>query len=89
MSTVTLSDETQMLLDAQMQRGGFTTADEALRVALEMMFETRGEDYEDLDEETRAAIEEAEAQHQQGLSRPWDEVRAELQAKYVDRQGRP
>ena len=89
MRTVELSDETETLLDAHLSRGGFGTADELLRFALSALDGTRGEDYEDLDEETRAAIEEAEASYERGEARPWSEVRAELLAKYCKRAGQP
>lgn len=78
---ITLSPETPKLLEEQMKLGHFPTPDDAGRTALQTLSETRGEDYEDLDAETRDAIEEAEAQYQRGEDRPWAEVRAELLAR--------
>lgn len=80
---ITLSPETQKLLQEQMKLGHFSTPDDAVRTALQTLAETRGEDYEDLDAETREAIDEAEAQYQRGEGRPWAEVRAELLARFV------
>jgi Arc/MetJ-type ribon-helix-helix transcriptional regulator len=65
-----------------MRRGGFASADEVVRVALETLGQVRGVDFEDLDAETRAAIEEGLAQADRGEGRPLDEVRAELRARF-------
>lgn len=66
-----------------MKLGHFSTPDDAVRTALQTLAGTRGEDYEDLDADTRAGIEEAEAKYQRGEGRPWAEVRAELLAQFV------
>jgi predicted transcriptional regulator len=50
---------------------------------LETLNQVRGEDYEDLDPATRAAIEEGEAQYQKGEYRPWKEVCEELRARFT------
>jgi hypothetical protein len=47
--------------------------------------DARGEDYEELDPATRAAIQEAEAQFERGRARPWDGVREALRARFVKR----
>jgi predicted transcriptional regulator len=44
--------------------------------------ETPGEDYEDLDEETKAAIERGEAQYKRGEGIPLDEAFAKLREKH-------
>jgi len=80
---VTLSPQTQKLLEQQMSRGKFSDPDEVLRVALETLEQVQGEDYEDLDAETRAAIEEAEAEYERGEARPWEQVREELRARFI------
>ena len=82
MATIVISEATRALLDAQVSCGGFASDDEAVQFALQSMAGTRGEDYEDLDAETRADIEAGEAEHQLGLSRPFAEVRAELEAEF-------
>jgi Arc/MetJ-type ribon-helix-helix transcriptional regulator len=80
---ITISSKTQQLLEKQMRRGSFSNPDDVLQLALETLEQTRGEDYEDLDPQTRAAIEEAEAQYERGEGRPWEEVRAELRARFI------
>ena len=89
MATITVSDQTRSLFDAEMSRAGIADADQMLQLALRSLHGTRGEDYEDLDDDTRAAIEAAEAEHQQGLGRPLSEVRAELEAEFGVVAGRP
>jgi len=81
--TISLSPETKKLLEEQMKKGRFTDPDEVLRVALETLDQVKGEDYDDLDPQTRAAIEEAEAQYQQGKGLPWEEVREQLRARFI------
>lgn len=77
---VTLSPRTQKLLEDQMKHGGYSTAEDVIRVALETL---DLQAHEPLDEATLAALEEGEAQIDRGESRPWEEVRAELRAKYL------
>ena len=83
--TISLTAETQKLLDAQMKKGSFSTPDDALRLALETLDQVRGEDVEDLDSETQAALDRAFAQSERGEGRPWEEVRSELTAKYLSK----
>ena len=85
MATVHLSEQTRALLDAETKRGGFTDAEHVLRLGLEALRGNRGEDYEDRDADTRAAIAAAEEEHRQGLGRPWVEVREELLAEFAPR----
>jgi Arc/MetJ-type ribon-helix-helix transcriptional regulator len=80
--TISLSPKTSRLLARQMKKGGFTTPEEAVRTALESFDQSQGEDIEDLDEDTQAAINRAFAQSRRGEARPWAEVREELRAKY-------
>ena len=80
---VTLSPQTQELLEREMSRGNISDPDEVLRIALQSLEQSRGEDYEDLDPETRTAIEEAEAEYERGEVRPWSEVREELRARFI------
>jgi len=81
--TISLSPETQKLLEERMKSGRFSNADELVRAALQTMDEFRGEDYEDLDPRTRSAIEEAEARVGCGEGRPWEEVREEIRARFI------
>ncbi len=80
---ISLSPEIQQLIEKQMKETGVSTADELVRIALQTLEQTRGEDYEDLDPDTRAAIEEAEAEYQQGGGIPLDEAFARLREKHL------
>jgi Arc/MetJ-type ribon-helix-helix transcriptional regulator len=82
--TITLSPETQKLLEERMKQGGFESPDMVVRVALETLDQIEGEALQDLDEETQAALVEAEAQADRGEVRPWEELKAELRAKYLN-----
>jgi predicted transcriptional regulator len=78
---IVLSEETQKLIEQGMKESGLDTPDEFVRLALQTMRQVRGEDFEDLDEETRRAIEEGLAQADRGEGRPWHEVREELRSR--------
>jgi Arc/MetJ-type ribon-helix-helix transcriptional regulator len=79
---ITISPETQKLLEEEMRKREHTSADDVVRIALETLNQLRGEDYEDLDDETRAAIERAEAQYQRGEGIPLDEAFTQLRRKH-------
>jgi Arc/MetJ-type ribon-helix-helix transcriptional regulator len=81
--TISLSPKTSKLLARQMKEGGFSSPEDAVRTALESFDQTKGDDIEDLDEETQAAIHRAFAQSRRGQARPWAKVRDELRVKYV------
>jgi Arc/MetJ-type ribon-helix-helix transcriptional regulator len=80
---ITLSPQTQKLLEVQMRKYGYASPDDAVRTALERLDEEEGEFIEDLDPETQAAIEEGLAQAERGEGRPWPEVREELRARFI------
>jgi Arc/MetJ-type ribon-helix-helix transcriptional regulator len=79
---ITLSPETQRLIEERMKQAGYSSPDELVRLALQTLDHVRGEDYEDLDAETRAAIDEAEAEYERGEGIPVDEAAARLRSKY-------
>lgn len=82
--TISLSSETQKLLDDQMKKGRFATVDETMRAALRSLDEsTRTSDYDDLPAETREIIEESDRQIDRGGGRPWNEVRAEILSQFT------
>ena len=83
--TISLTTETQRLIEERMKRAGFASADELVRVALQTLDQVGGDDYDELDAETRAAIEEGEAQYERGEGRPWEEVREELRARFINK----
>ncbi|HZL38644.1 MAG TPA: Mpv17/PMP22 family protein [Tepidisphaeraceae bacterium] len=79
---ITITLETQTLLEEQMKKRRFSTPDDAVRTALQSLETAEGVDIEQLDAQTQAALDRAFAQSERGEGRPWEEVRAELQKKY-------
>jgi hypothetical protein len=79
---ITLSPETQKLLEEQMKQSGQATADEVVRLALETLRVRETFDYEDLDEATQASIEEAQAEFDRGEGIPVEQAFAELKRKH-------
>jgi Arc/MetJ-type ribon-helix-helix transcriptional regulator len=77
---LSLSAETEQLIEAQLRKGGYNSADDLVRVALELLDQVEPEA---LDDETLAAIDRAEDQIERGAYRAWDDVKAELRAKYL------
>ncbi|HSU66910.1 MAG TPA: hypothetical protein VLJ39_08570 [Tepidisphaeraceae bacterium] len=75
-----LSSQTQKLLEDRMQRGGYPSLDALLHAALVALDEIESEP---LDEETLAVLEQREAEIERGEYRDWEEVKAELRAKYL------
>ena len=82
---VTLSPETQRLLEDQMKRRVGASADEVVHAALQALHDVEEEPLESLDPETLAAIDEAEAQSARGEWRDWAEVREELRARFINK----
>ena len=80
---IVLNAETQKLIEERMKETGVETADELVRVALQTLHQLRGEDFEELDPETRAALEEGLAQADRGEGRPWEAVREEVRARFI------
>jgi hypothetical protein len=81
-----LKQETLELIESQMKSFGFESADELIEAALLALAEHDGEHFEvdidELDDETRAAIDRADQQIAQGLCLPWEEVREELKGHF-------
>jgi Arc/MetJ-type ribon-helix-helix transcriptional regulator len=75
---IALTPETQKLIEERMLRGGYSTADDMVRVALEMLDQYDAE----LDDATLDAIDRAEAQYQRGEGIPADQAFAELRRKH-------
>jgi Arc/MetJ-type ribon-helix-helix transcriptional regulator len=80
---ISLSAQTQKLLEEQMKAGKFHTPDQAVHSALQALGELRGKPIEALDEQTQDALERAFAQSDRGEGMPWEEVRGELVQKYL------
>ena len=81
--TISLTPQTQKLLEEQMKKHGYPSADAAVRIALEKLDQEQGEYLEDLDTETQAAIEEGLAQADRGEGRSWDQVRNEIRSRFI------
>jgi hypothetical protein len=79
---ITLSPETQKLLEEQMKQSGHATADEVVRLALESLRVRATFDYDDLDDATQASIEEAQAQFDRGEGIPIEQAFADLKRKH-------
>ena len=83
---ISLSAETQKLIEQRMKERGVSTADELVRVALQTLDQVRGEPFEDLDPQTQGAIEDALAQSDRGEGRPWEDVREDIRARFIGKQ---
>jgi len=80
--TITLSPQTQRMLEDQLKKGNFASADEVLQAALQALDEVS-----ELDEATLDAIDESEAQIARGEVLEWDEVLSRVRAKYGEEAG--
>ena len=80
---IVLNAETQKLIEDRMKETGVDTADELVRVALQTLHQVRAEEFEELDPETRAAIEQGLTEADRGEGRPWEDVREELRARFI------
>ena len=80
---ISLKPETEKLIEDRMRRSGYATPDDLVRVALDALDQVAGDEFDSLDPETRAAVEEGMEQADRGEGRPWDEVREELKSRFV------
>ena len=80
-----LSAETQRLIEQRMKETGVSTADELVRAALDTLDQLSSQPFENLDAPTQAAIDEALGQADRGEGRPWEEVREEIRARFINR----
>lgn len=80
---IMLSPETQKLIEERMKLTGVSSPDELVRLALDTLDQIEGEAYEDLDPETLAAIDEAEAQYERGEWMSVDEAFSRLRQKHL------
>ncbi len=76
--TITVSEQTQSLIDSRMKELGITDIDELLFVAVTTFQPADVFHHDELDAETKAAIEEADLQE----AVPWEPVRDALKQKY-------
>ena len=80
---VSLSTETQKLIEERMRETGVNSPDELVQVALQTLRQVAAEDFDQLDADTQAAIDEGLAQADRGQTRPWAEVREEFRTRFV------
>lgn len=66
-----------------MKQTGMPTPDDLVQLALSTLDQVQGEDFEQLDADTRAAIAEGEAQYQRGEGIPLDEAFERLRTKHI------
>lgn len=71
--------ELQKFILDQVSAGNYSSAEAAVEAAVEQMMQ----DDDDLDEETIAAIQEADAQYEAGQYVEWQHVRDKLRNKYT------
>src|SRR4051812_6654044 len=81
--SISLTIETQQLIEQHMKASGITTADELVRVALQSLAPTRGLSLAELDADTQAAIRQGLEEADRGETRPWAEVKEELRARFM------
>ena len=79
---MTLSVETQRLIQERMKKGGYPTVDHLVQAAIGALDEF---DAQPLDEAALDAIDRAESQIERGEDRDWEGVKAELRRKFLDK----
>jgi putative addiction module CopG family antidote len=77
---ITLSPETEKLLQDKLNSGAYRSADDVVHAALEALNEIEAIG---LDEATLDAIDQAEDQIELGKAHDWEEVREEVRAKFL------
>ena len=82
---ISLSPQTEKLIEERMKQARYSSPDELVRIALQILDEVRGQAIEDFDEQTRQALDRAFEQSDRGEGEPWDLVRARIAAKYFPR----
>jgi Arc/MetJ-type ribon-helix-helix transcriptional regulator len=76
--SISLSEETQKLIERQMKQDGYGNADELVRDAIQFFGAGAGFDRDDI-----AAMEESKNQIASGQDMDWKEVSASLRKKYL------
>lgn len=82
---ILLNPKTEKLVEERLRRGGYSSADEVVQAALETLNRSEADAIENLDQPTQQAIARAEAQSDRGEGKPWNQVRAELAARFTDK----
>ena len=79
--TITLSPETQKLVEEKLKTGGYRSADEVVHAALAALTELEANG---LDEDTLDAIDRAEDEIDGGEVHDWKDVRDRVRAKFLE-----
>ena len=80
---VSLKPELAKFIEDQVSAGRFGSADDAVNAVVARYVAEQELLAEELDDDDVAALEEGLSQLDRGEGRPWEQVRAELQAKYL------
>lgn len=78
--TISLSPETQKLLEKELRSGQYRSADEVVHAALKALSELEAPG---LDDETLEAIDRAEDQIEQGQVHDWKDVREQVRGSFL------
>ena len=78
--TISLTPQTQKLLDEHLKLGQYASADELVRAALQALSELN--DHK-LDDATLDAIDRAEDQIERGQVHDWPQVRQHVRARFL------
>jgi putative addiction module CopG family antidote len=80
--SISLTPETQRLLEERLGKGDYRTADDIVHAALEALDER---ECNELDERTLDALDRAEDQIERGEVHEWADVRESIRAKFLSR----
>jgi Arc/MetJ-type ribon-helix-helix transcriptional regulator len=83
--TISLSAETQKLLEEKLRSGEYKSPDEVVQAALEALktVELHSLDQATLDQATLDAIDRAEDQIEQDVVHDWKDVREQVRARFL------
>jgi putative addiction module CopG family antidote len=76
---VALSAETQALIEERIKQGGYSTADDVVRVALDVLHQVD----EQIDDQEISAIRHAIKQMKQGEAIDWKQFSKQARTKYL------
>jgi putative addiction module CopG family antidote len=80
--TISLSPETQKLLEQKLKSGEYDSADDVVQAALHALDDLEAVG---LDERTLDAIDRAEDQIERGEIHNWKDVREQVRAKFLEK----
>ena len=82
-----LNADAQRFIEEKVRAGQYATPEDVVHAAISRLRDDDDDDVQqngdvELDDESLAAVEEGLAQANRGEGRPWEDVRAELRARY-------